>query len=192
MAVSRPAASALNVARHCSRVAMPTRDSCPFAFLRWMTLRSFSRCWTFGRPVRNRGFALVRQFHNILSYPNSSTCTCCLTVRSRRTAAPSLNSSVNGNARRRAPHRQSCPHGIRASHCGDNCFPGRFRYGVCPLTVTGYLLVAMHRAGYYWRLFVEALLQILKPMSVFTQGKGARRLLAQLLRTFRFACALPD
>jgi hypothetical protein len=57
---------------------MPTQDSCPFAFLRWITLRSFSRCWIFGRPVRNRGFALVRQFHNILSYPNSATCTCCL------------------------------------------------------------------------------------------------------------------
>jgi hypothetical protein len=74
---------------------MPTQDSCPFAFLRWITLRSFSRCWTFGRPVRNRGFALVRQFHNILSYLDSATCTCCPTIHSRRTATPPLNFSIS-------------------------------------------------------------------------------------------------
>src|SRR6185437_1723686 len=95
-------ASALNAARHCSRAAMSTQDSCPFVFLRWITLRSFSRCWTFGRPARNRGFALISQFHNILSYPNSAACTCCLTVRSRRTASPPLNSSV------RPLHQPSC------------------------------------------------------------------------------------
>jgi hypothetical protein len=94
VALSRLAASVLNAARHCSRAAMPTRGSCPFAFLRWITLRSFSRCWTFGRPAHNRGFALARQFHSILSYPNSATCTCCLTLRSRRMAAAPLNSDV--------------------------------------------------------------------------------------------------
>jgi hypothetical protein len=45
--------------------------------------------------VRNRGFALVRQFHNILGYPNSATFACCRTVPSRQTAAPPLYSSVS-------------------------------------------------------------------------------------------------
>ena len=97
VALSRRAAFASNVVRPCLRAVMPVRDSCPFALLRWMMLRRFSRRWTFGRPVRNRGFVLVRPFHNIFSYPDSATCTCRLTTRSRRTASPLLKSSVMCN-----------------------------------------------------------------------------------------------
>ena len=94
VALSRLAAFARNVVRPCLRAVMPVRDSCPFALLRWMMLRRFSRRWTFGRPVRNRGFALVRPFHTILSYPDSATCTCRLPTRSRRTPPASLNASA--------------------------------------------------------------------------------------------------
>jgi len=97
VALSRRAAFARNVVRPCLRAVMPVRDSCPFALLRWMMLRRFSRRWTFGRSVRNRGFALVRPFHNIFSYPDSATCTCRLTTCSRRTASPPLKSSVMCN-----------------------------------------------------------------------------------------------
>jgi len=97
VALSRLVAFARNVVRPCLRAVMPVRDSCPFALLRWMMLRRFSRCWTFGRPVRNRGFALVRPLHTILSYPDSATCTCRLTTCSRRTASPPLKSSVMCN-----------------------------------------------------------------------------------------------
>jgi hypothetical protein len=74
--VSRLAAFAPIVALLYSRVAKLLQDSCPSAFPRWTISRSFSRCWTSGHPVRNRGFALVRQFLTILNRPSSSPATC--------------------------------------------------------------------------------------------------------------------
>jgi hypothetical protein len=65
--VSRLAAFAPIVALLYSRVAKPLQDSCQSAFPRWTISLSFSRCWTSGHPVRNRGFALLRQFRTILS-----------------------------------------------------------------------------------------------------------------------------
>ena len=94
VALSRLVAFARNVVRPCLRAVMPVRDSCPFALLRWMMLRRFSRCWTFGRPVRNRGFALVRPLHTILSYPDSGIRSCCPTIRPRRTVTPPFNSTL--------------------------------------------------------------------------------------------------
>jgi hypothetical protein len=69
--VSRLAAFAAIVALLYSRVAKLLQELCPSAFPRWTIIRSFSRCWTSGHPVRNRGFVLVRQFLTILSRLNS-------------------------------------------------------------------------------------------------------------------------
>ena len=65
--VSRLGASAPIVAPPYSRAAKLLRISCPFAFPRWTIRPSFSRCWTSGHLVRNRGFALVGKFLTILS-----------------------------------------------------------------------------------------------------------------------------
>jgi hypothetical protein len=83
--VSRLAAFAAIVALLYSRVAKLLQELCPSAFPRWTIIRSFSRCWTSGHPVRNRGFVLVRQFLTILSRLNSRMDVCHPTdkVRSR-------------------------------------------------------------------------------------------------------------
>jgi hypothetical protein len=82
---SQLAAFAAIVALLYSRVAKLLQELCPFAFPRWTISRSFSRCWTSGHPVRNRGFVLVRQFLTILSRLNSRMDVCHPTdkVRSR-------------------------------------------------------------------------------------------------------------
>ena len=70
--VSRLAAFAPIVALLYSHVAKLLQDSCPSAFPRWTISRSFSRCSTSGRPVRNPGFASVRQSLTILNRPSSA------------------------------------------------------------------------------------------------------------------------
>src|ERR1700679_534903 len=66
-ALSPLAAFARSVALLYSRVAKLPQELCPSAFPRWTIKWSFSRCWTFGHPVRSRGFALARRYLSILS-----------------------------------------------------------------------------------------------------------------------------
>ena len=63
--ILRLAAFAPTVARLYLRAAKRLPNLCPSAFPRWTTHRGFSRCWISGHPVRNRGFALIRQFLTI-------------------------------------------------------------------------------------------------------------------------------
>jgi hypothetical protein len=67
--VSQLAASAPIVAPLYSRVAKLLQNSCPFASPPWTVSPNFSRCWTSGHLVHNRGFALARKFLIISSPP---------------------------------------------------------------------------------------------------------------------------
>jgi hypothetical protein len=104
------AAFARIVALLYSRVAKLPQDLCPFAFPRWTIKWSFSRCWTFGHPVRNRGFAFARKSLSILSRLSSAKSAChptkeavFLLPQSRRSHWSALgntdSSAATGNSR---------------------------------------------------------------------------------------------
>jgi hypothetical protein len=105
--VSRLAAFAAIVALLYSRVAKLLQELCPSAFPRWTIIRSFSRCWTSGHPVRNRGFVLVRQFLTILSRLNSRVDVCHPTDKTRSRGFGVLHAQL----RRPVAGGQSVPFG---------------------------------------------------------------------------------